>query len=124
MEQLPRNAVTKQSPCNVRLYKMALNIHAPVQDADDIDTFVQNKIKDQVLAGGINAQPVVQFIPALAQFRVIRQFRTDIAQTVYVVPCLLHTPGRNGVIPDRVDIGSSPRSQPDFSHASARLPWR
>jgi hypothetical protein len=101
---------------------MALNIHAPVQNADNIDAVFHNEIKDQMLAGRVNAQPAVQFIPALTQFRVIRQFPTDIAQAVYVVPCLLHAPGRNGLIPDRIDIGSSLRAQPDFSHASARLP--
>jgi len=121
---IARNTVTKQSPCNAQLSQMALNIHAPVQDTHDIDTAFHNEIKDQVLAGRVNAQPLVQFIPTLPQFRVTCQFRTDISQAVYVVPGLLHAPGRNGVIPDRVDIGSRLRPQPDFSHASARLPWR
>jgi hypothetical protein len=65
---------------------MAPNIHAPVQDTDDINAIFHDETKYQVLAGRVNTQ------------------------AVYVVPCLLHAPGRNGVIPDRIDIGSSPRS--------------
>ena len=86
------------------LFQMALIIHAPVQDADDINAVFHNEIKNQVLAGWVNTQPVVQFIPALTQFRVIRKFRTNISQAVYVVSRLLHAPRRNGVIPDRIDI--------------------
>ena len=102
-------AVTKQSPCySPSILNGAEHFH--------------DEIKYQVLAGRVNAQPLVQFIPTLPQFRVIRQFSTDIAQAIEIMPGLLHTPRLNGVIPDRVDIGSCLRPQPDFSHDSGRLP--
>jgi hypothetical protein len=68
------------------LFHMALSIHAPVQDANNIYALVHCEIKNQVLAGRVNAQPLVQFIPTLPQFRTTCQFRTDISQAVYVVP--------------------------------------
>ena len=58
---------------------MALNIHAPVQDADNIDAVFHNEIKDQVLAGRVNAQPLVQYISTLPQFRVTCQVRVQIS---------------------------------------------